>query len=179
MGRKEEIKEEIRRLKKRGRNKLFRKSVIIIIIIGVIFCAYFFIISPTFVTKPFLEKPELQAGEDIGTEHVNWIVNELGGYKLHASPSGDEPELELITDDKTFKITFKGNNVSSSLDSAADPDVRLIVDREAFVEIFFADDVKEEIKNLYNEGEFVIELLKDETILALKGYKGSYDELMG
>ena len=177
MVRSDEIKKEIKQSKKSRKKIIVLASVVIIAVF--LFYLYFFIISPTFVTKPYLEKPTLQAGQNVEEGHVNWVINELGGYKLHAAPLGGDPLIELITEGKTFTVKIISNQVSSYLGKATDPDIRITAEREAFERILSADDIKTEINNLYNEGKITIELLKDETSLVLKGYKAIYDELQG
>ena len=175
MARSDQIKKEIK--KSKGSKK---KLIIIVAVLAVIASAsylYFFIISPTFVAKPFLEKPTLAENEEIGEDHINWVVNELGGYKLHPSPLGGDPVIELVIEGNTFTVTTSGNNVLSSLGTPSDPDIRITANREAFERILSADDAQEEIIDLFMEGAVGFEMIKDEATLALKGYKGIYDEL--
>ena len=153
-------------------------AVIIVIILAVIAYFYFGIISPV-ATKPALQKPLLKAGEPVKNEHINWIVNELGGYKLHPSLSGEPPEIEVLVADMTFAVTTVKGRTSAREGPATNPDIVIKAPYDAVVRIFASDNLLKEISNLYNEGTVTFELLKDQATLALKGYKGIYDELQG
>ena len=59
----------------------------IFLILGSVFYSYFFVVSPTFVEKPKLEKPlPPTIGQAISAEQVEYVLNELDVYKLHDSP---------------------------------------------------------------------------------------------
>ena len=70
---------------------------------------YFFQISPTFVNKPQLEMPN----QDFLTEnHVEFLLNELGAYKLHKDPfTGEPPYMEVVADDVSYYNTVENNKV--------------------------------------------------------------------
>ena len=122
-------------------------------------------------------KPPLNAGDPITTEHVNWVINELGGYKLHPSLNGEPAEMEIVSGNSTFSATTQDGKIVTRAGRASNPDIRLIATHDALLRIFSASDIKSELATLYNEGSVTFELLKDEATLALKGYKGIYDEL--
>lgn len=153
-------------------------AVIIVIVLAAIAYLYFGIISPLGM-KPALQKPQLQAGQPVTSEHVNWVVNELGGYKLHPSISGEPPEIEAVVGDGTFSVTTENGKTVAKAGKAANPDIRITANYDALIKIFAASDIKAEIVKLYNEGTVTFEMLKDQATLALKGYKGIYDELQG
>ncbi len=149
-------------------------AVLAVILVAVSAYAYFGIISPV-VQKPDVEKP-IHDG-NITAEQVNWVVNEMGGYKLHASVNGEPAEIEIIAGDNVFTMTTKDGRTVTAQGRAANPDIRLVTSANAVAQIMNAKDVKAEILKLYTEGAVSIELLKDQATLALKGYKGIYDEL--
>jgi len=150
---------------------------VIIVIVAVLCYAWFFIISPTFVTKPDIPKPALAEAPAAG--NVNWAVNELGSYKLHPSLSGEPAVMEIVVTDagKTFTSTTTNNVPVTTEGPATDPDIRLKLVSADFARLYNAADPADEAAALYNEGKAQVELLKDATTLAAKGYKAIYDEM--
>lgn len=141
--------------------------------------AYFFIISPTFVSKPQLEKPAVPLpNEAVGTEHVQWIINEMGGYKLHDSLSGEEPKIEIVVANQSFYATVNEHNVLVLKGDSEEPDIRIRASKEVVTQLLSSDNFTGDAKRLQEEGSISIEILKDEVALATKGYKALYDELM-
>jgi hypothetical protein len=149
-----------------------------IIVVALVAYAYFFIISPTFVSKPVVEKVTL--AEQPVANNINWAVNELGSFKLHANPLNGEPAvMEIVVTDigKTFTTTIS-NNVPSTVEGAAtNPDIRLKIASADFAQLYSASDPAAEAAVLYKEGKAQVELLKDTTTLAAKGYKAIYDAM--
>lgn len=163
--------------KQKGLGKMILIAVLIVSI-SIITYAWFFVISPTFVTKPGISKPALTAEPEEG--HVNWLVNELGSYKLHPDPLSGEPAvMEIVVTDlgRTFTSTTENNMPSTTEGAATSPDIRISITSEYFARLYQAEDASAEAVALFNEGNAEIELLKSETELATKGYKGIYDEL--
>ncbi len=156
--------------------KKFAVLAVIVVLISIVAYLYFGIISPV-VPKPQLQKPQLT--EAASSEQINWVVNELGGYKLHPSITGEQAEIEVVSGDNTFSVTTADGKTVTTAGKAANPDIRITASYDALVKIFGAADVKSEIVRLYNDGSIDVELIKDEAALALKGYKGVYDELQG
>jgi hypothetical protein len=61
----------------------------VFLIIGVFFYSYFYVINPTFVSKPVLTRPEIPTvGSAVNTAQVEYMLNELDLYKLHGNPVG-------------------------------------------------------------------------------------------
>ncbi|MEM5814434.1 MAG: hypothetical protein QXD77_01315 [Candidatus Aenigmatarchaeota archaeon] len=149
------------------------------VIAAAVLCyAWFFIISPTFVSKPVLPKPALEGAP--GEGHLNWAVNELGAYKLHSDPlSGEPPVMEIVVTDlgRTFTSTTINNMPSTTEGAAVNPDIRLKLTSENFARLYKSADSSAEAAALYKEGKAEVELLKDTTTLAAKGYKAIYDEM--
>ncbi|MBI2076466.1 MAG: hypothetical protein HYT72_04430 [Candidatus Aenigmarchaeota archaeon] len=149
---------------------------VIIVLAAVISYFYFGIVSPV-VPKPLVSKPVLAENQEIKTEHVNYVVNELGAYKLHPSLSGEPAEIEVVSAGKLFTITTQDGKTATKEGKAANPDIRITAPPAAFVRLFSAADITAEISKLYSDGLIEVALLKDQATLALKGYKGIYDEL--
>lgn len=132
---------------------------------------YFSIISPI-IPKPMLAKPMLAEGQDISSEHVQWVANEIGAYKLQPSA-----QIEAVVEEKKFTVTSKDGKVVSAAGAASDPDMRIVAGRDVFARIFDANNTNAEIISLYKQHLLSIELLKDQTTLVFKGYKSIYDAL--
>ena len=164
-------------MKKSKRNIL----IIIIIILIVAFFGYFFVFSPSFVTKPDIPKTPLASSDEIGSSHVNWILNEVGAYKLHSSLYffGEPAVIEsVITDQNKVFTTTINNNVPSTVEGpAANPDIRFSMTSDNFAKLYATSDILANAQQMRKNGEITIDILKDETFLAAKGYKVIYDSL--
>ena len=149
-----------------------------ILLVLLVFYVYFFIISPTFVSKPAMAKPAaLGANESVSTEHVEWIANEIGAYKLHPSLGGEPAVLELVADNQVFSVTITNNKPVAAEGNAVSPDIRIKGSRQAIAALLETGDINAKAIEMYRQGLISIEMLKDETTLAAKGYKAIYDAL--
>ena len=162
-----------------GRGKILAFSITMFILAGAIY-TYFFIISPTFVAKPTIEKPALSAGEPVEEEHIQYLINELGAYKLHNPPLSDKtPVIEVLVTNPNqyFTVTVEGNVPKTTPGRADDPDIRISGSSDAVVQLLSAGDIAAESKKLSDEGKITVEVLKDMPELVAMGYKALYDEL--
>lgn len=132
---------------------------------------YFSIILPI-IPKSMLAKPTLAAGQDISPEHVQWVANEIGAYKLQPSA-----QIEVVVEEKKFTVTSKDGKVVSATGAASDPDMRIVAGKDIFARIFDANNTNAEVVSLYKQHLLSVELLKDQATLVLKGYKSIYDAL--
>ena len=155
--------------------------IIVIIILIMAFFGYFFVISPSFVTKPDIPKTTLASSSEIESSHVNWILNEVGAYKLHSSLYlfGEPAVIEsVITDQNQVFTTTINNNVPSTVNGpAASPDIRFIMAADNFAKLYATSDILANAQQMRKNGEITIEILKGESALAAKGYKAIYDSL--
>ena len=169
------------------------RTAIIINVVGVIALIaalaggyfYFFVLSPTFIEKPYMEKPSLYVEnastreEVIKEEHIRYLVNEMGGYRLHNDPISKTPaEFEFFVNDfnKTYAIRTSENNILVWVGALENPDGRVYTKQETVIRIFLSSNFKKELVRYVKEGKIRAELIADETTLALKGYKTVYDE---
>jgi len=149
---------------------VFILALFLILSIGYV---YFFQISPTFVNKPELEKP---SQEFLTENHVEFLLNELGAYKLHKDPfTGEPPYIEVVVDEVSYYITVENNEIK--IIEHCDPDLRIYSNPEVLLQMFQSKNIEEEITKLFLEGKISIEILADEKTLALKGYKTIYDAI--
>ncbi len=159
---------------KKSRKKL--AAILIVLVLALVGAYLYLSISPA-VQKSFIEKPPLEG--EVNEQHISWIVNEIGAYKLHPSISGEEPEIELVSEGKTYTITTKDGKPVTAAGQAKNPDIRINASGSALIKMFTSVDARQEVVNLYNAGEITIEFLKDQAALALKGYKAIYDAVQG
>ncbi|MBW3014681.1 hypothetical protein KY335_05585, partial [Candidatus Woesearchaeota archaeon] len=67
--------------------------LILFMIIGSVF-VYFYYVAPFWASKPYMEKIELT--DTLTEDHISYIINEIGGYKLHDAPlGGTQAQMEL------------------------------------------------------------------------------------
>lgn len=154
---------------------IFLFSVTVILIIGYF---YFFQISPTFVEQPVLERPaDLQQREAVSQEHIIYLLNMAGAYKLHNIPfSGEAPLIEVYIHDTKDRYFFEvEDNKIIQAENTESPDIKLIISGEALLDLYRSASPIHEVQNLYSAGKFEIQTLKEEKVLALKGYKAIYD----
>ncbi len=148
------------------------------VVILLILYAYFFILNPSFVTKPNIPKPSLASPQDIAVGHVNWLMNEVGAYKLHPSITSSEPPVieSYVTDlDRRFTTTITNNYPTTTDGAAQNPDIRFVTDGAGFVRLYSAADIIAEAKAMSSDGILNVEVLKDQAFLAEKGYLAIYD----
>ena len=152
------------------RKKIIGISLIVALVLLIVFIQ-FFVLKPE---KPYIPKPDFKDGDEIQPQHIDWLVNELGSYKLN-----NDAEMEVVVAEKTFTVKVSNRMPTSALGSAQNPDIRIRADYPSFVQIFSSSDIMGEVSKLYKEGKVQVELIKDLGTLVLKGYKGIYDNIQG
>lgn len=154
---------------------IFVLSFCLILVIGYI---YFFQVSPTFVEKPHVEQPAfLHKEEEVSIEHIIYLLNELDAYKLHDMLiTGEKPVIEINIEDmnQDFLIEIQNNEIVESFETLK-PDIRIITSKKTLFEIYRTDHIS--YTDAFYKGDIQLEILQDEKILALKGYKSIYDKL--
>jgi len=164
-------------VKKKQPHMLFLLALTLIFLLGYF---YYFNISPTFVEKPYIEKPTLTSvGEDtITSQHIEYLLNELEAYKLHNTPfTQDKPVIEVYIEDteQDFFVTVEENKVLIS-EEELKPDIIITSRKEEIINLFNSNSF-DLISDAFLNGDIKIELQNDEKILALKGYKTLYDRI--
>ncbi len=139
---------------------------------------YFFQISPTFVQKPNIERP-LSFNGEITFEHIKYLLTELEAYKLHNIPfTGEEPIIQVFIQDTNQNFLIKVTNNDFRQASEFDtPDLKIIALKSTLQGFLEGKNEEDIIMDALSKGEVKLELVKDEKILALKGYKIIYDKL--
>lgn len=152
--------------------------IFILLLIGIlgIGYVYFFVVSPTFVEKPEIERPDIFENNPVTQEHVFYLMNEIDAFKLHDDPiSNEQSIIEFIIEGKSIIIGVEDNNYIL-LDSGQ-PDLKIYLHKEDLFELLQKDNFEETMLEKYNSNEIEIEIIADEATLALKGYKSIYDKL--
>ncbi len=164
------------------RRKEKNRNIAIGIVALLIFIAflYFFVVTSPIAMKPALTKSSLASPSDIGSGQVNWVLNEVGAYRLHNFLIfGDAPVIEsVITDqNRRFTTTVRDGSPSTVEGAANNPDIRFSMNSADFMALYAAPDVLAKAQELRKSGQIKVDILKDEFTMAVKGYKAIYDSL--
>ncbi len=165
-------------------------AILAVILVIVVFGgAYYFVISPNMVSKPFMEMPSLpedfalriSEGETVvNSSHINYLINEIGAYKLRKKlGSKDYPIMEFVLTDvnKRYYSYVKDNEPITKKGNAKGEDIVIKGSQETVFNILKSGSVLSAVKEAKNNGEIEIELVADMKTLAAKGYLSIYDTL--
>lgn len=165
-------------------------AIIAIILVVVVFGgAYYLVIAPNLVAKPFIEKPSLpadaleriRAGEHIiNSSYINYITNEIGAYKLRA-PFGTKnyPIVEFFLKDigKTYYTYVKDHIPFTKEGNPKNEDIVIRGSQEAVLVILESPNTLGAVKKAIKDKDGEVELKADMKTLATKGYFSIYDTL--
>ena len=166
-------------------------AIISIILVIVAFGgAYYFVIAPNLISKPFIEKPSLIAGAPerisagehvINSSHINYIINEIGAYKLNA-PFGTKkiPVIEFVLTDigEKYYTYVKDHMPTTKKGDPKEEDIIIGGSQETIAAILESEPpLSEAVKQANNDGTIKVELVADMKTLAAKGYLSIYDKL--
>lgn len=165
-----------------ARDKEYNRNVGIGIVVLVLVFAflYLFVVTDMFAIKIEMAKPALASASDIGADQVNWVLNEVGAYKLHPYfLFGESPVIEsVITDQsRTFTTTVVNHQPTTVGGAAANPDIRFSMSSADFMTLYAASDTLAQAQVMKRSGQIVVNILKDDFTMAVKGYKAIYDAL--
>ena len=161
-----------------GKAKIIIPIIIVVLVLGGL-AVYFFLFSPIFISKPAIGKPLMTYDENgnpiIKEEHIAFLINELGGYKLHDNPFNNErPELDFTVDGVKYTVTIIDNYPNVRLGQASNPDAGLTISANTVASLVESDNLEEAIANSYESGEIQGQVFKDTDTLVLKGYAALY-----
>ncbi len=159
--------------------------VALVIFGGLIF--YFTQINNVFVEKPDIPKPDIDieyllanpGTQVIFDEHIRYVTNELGSYKLHES--GDEDAIIVFyMSDIDKELTLIQDYADSEVveETPVNYDVRISGEQLDVAELIESDDLSADMGWKVEDGSIQVELNSDMGTLALKGYLAIYDELV-
>ena len=151
--------------------------------------AYYLVIAPNLISKPFIEKPSLpedaskriDAGESIiNSSHINYLINEIGAYKLR-TPFGTKkyPVMEFVlTDTHEIFYAYVNDNIpNTKKGNAKDEDIVIRGTQKTIYQIMQSSDVSQAVREAKDAGKVQVELVADMKTLATKGYLSIYDAL--
>lgn len=166
--------------------KLWKWFIIGLLLLIIAFGVYIYlsIISPSFVEKPEVQVPtdeELSNVTQVEEGHIEYLITEIGGYKLHDDPFTGEPaviEINVTDTGQLYSVTIIDNEPHVQVGRATNPDLRLHTPLSELVDLLGeTDDFEQLVVDKAMEGTLWVEVLADEKTLAVKGYKGVYDTL--
>jgi hypothetical protein len=155
--------------------KALNAVVIIVVIAAVVYSALF--ILPAIMSGRS-ERPVLEEGEAVKSEHIQWVVDELISGEIKTSyltGSSLEAELFVEQDDLYFTVNIDAYVASVRRGRGVDPDIRLTGSREVIARLLAADSIFAELKELLDEGKIKLEMLKPEEEVDKKGYNKLYE----
>jgi hypothetical protein len=159
--------EELVNKKKIGIGKIifiiFLCLIALSIIIGGLLYFYLFI-APNLIPKPVIEKPPLLLNHknliennsnlntnisanvtNLGPEHIIFLLNEIGVYKLHNSPSGETPIIKFTLSDteENYYFSVIDNRIIQINEDT--PDAVITTNTNKVILVFNSDSIQEEI----------------------------------
>ena len=158
--------------------------LLLIILSGLSF--YFTQINNAFVNKPDIPKPGIDIDyllanpgvQVIFGEHITYVTNELGSYKLHDSGGENAVIVFYMADIDTELALIQDYADSEVTDEIPDNyDIRISGDQIHVAELIESDNLGEEMSEKVEAGDVQVEIVSDMGTLALKGYLGIYEEL--
>jgi len=192
---KKKDKKKVRKEKSKLKERLHWISGNIMAIIAVILIiaafggAYYFVIAPSLISKPFIEKPSLpedglsriKLGEQvINSSHINYVINEIGAYKLRKKfGTKDYPIMEFVLTDvnKRYYSYVRDHIPKTKKGNAKGEDIVIKGSQETVVAILESTSILAEVKEARDDGRIQVELVSDMKTLAVKGYLSIYDTL--
>jgi len=156
-----------------------KTSTLLIVIVLAFAVSYlaFFVIIPNMSRG---QKPVLGPGQPVGTEHIQWIVDNIGTTQLRTSSiTGKPPEIEMVVTpgDQFFTVTVRNGAARVRAGLADDPDIRMTGSRDVIAEILESSDLAGTAKRLSGEGRIQLDVLKDMEDIEDMGYKALYMSL--
>jgi len=153
--------------------------LLILILIAIIFVYYATAVNNI---KPEIKNPISEnTGSEIiiGEEHISYLLNEIGAYKLHAPPlSNDMPKINLRVDELEFKTEIDIGYPRTNTGKWDKADIKITTTKQEVIAAIKSNP-KEYMKNSVSFGKTGIELLGGYTDLFSKGYLTLYQDLTG
>lgn len=116
----------------------------------------------------------------IEEQHVSYVLNEIGAYKLHNMPlTGEKPIIEVKIEDEVFNCEISSGKIKTTKGNGDSPDLRIISTRQEIMNALNSSNIKESVKNSVVSGEIDLEIVGGYTTLFQKGYLSLYQDLTG
>lgn len=159
---------------------------VLLILIGGLF--YFTKINNIFASKETLEKPGVDrelllsdpTAQVIHEEHVEYMANEMGAYKLHKySDESAVIVFEMSDINKEIALVKDEDDAYATEEIPENYDLVVIANQETAANIIESEKVSQSIVEYVESGDVEVEIVSDEGTLALKGFLAVYNEIMG
>jgi len=113
-------------------------------------------------------------------DYINHLIFALDGWKLHASSSsGSTPKIEIVADGEVYVTEIIDMEVSTKKKRVDNEDIAIITTKMEIINSILSPNIKEYIRNSYNEGKTNVVVKASYSILTSKGYSSFYKELTG
>ena len=116
----------------------------------------------------------------IDSEHINYIINEIGAYKLRNPFFSDNypiMQFELTDIDAVYYSYVKEHKPVTKLGNPKNEDIIIKAGQETALNILQSENIIAAVKEAKDNGEIEVELVADMKELAAKGYLSIYDAL--
>lgn len=156
----------------------------VVLFLGFALIAFLYFSTSTFPyqkpPRPALVDALVAGSVGLETEHITYVLNELGVYQLHNPPlSSDTPKIEIVLGERVFGAEVVAGTVNTKEKSLAETDMRIVSSEEEIVEAIRSGDVKSYIKKSITDGKTRLEQSGSYSRLFSKGYLNLYNELTG
>jgi len=157
-------------------NKKWVISILIILILITGSITLYILIKES-PKKEELTKPQVQ-DHNITEEFFNYILNDLGAYKLHNAPlSSSPPKIKFVVDGEIYTSEVKEGNISTVKTDTNEEDIKFTTTTSEIINAVNSPNMKEYFKSSLNDGKITMELKASQTELLSKGYLSIYSEL--
>ena len=169
--------------------KVFWFLIIVLVVFILTFAVFYFTkFNNIFASKKNLEKPSISIDfiknnpgiQVIKEEHIDYLTNELGAYKLHSYNDEAAVMVFEITDiNKKLALIVDDSKSSVKEDIPEKYDMLISGDQLVIAELIESTNLSEDIVAMGDDGNITVELVSDMTTLAMKGYLAVYSEITG
>lgn len=114
---------------------------------------------------------------EITPEFLNYLLNELGAWKLHKNPLNfEKPFIDFEISGKKY-TSIIGNEIETKEGSNENADIKFIFKKEDIISAILSENTLGYIKEKFETEEASIEPLTDDKELFVKGYLSLYNSL--
>lgn len=116
----------------------------------------------------------------INESTISYLLYIIGANKLHNPPfSSDTPKINIFIENDRFNSEVNSGEIITLKGQIENEDIQLVSNYETIIKILSSKNPKYEIKLAVQDGNFEIKALKENIVLASKGYLSLYQEFSG
>ena len=159
------------------KTKVVLSLIFSIIVVLIVILAMFLVYA---LSNPNYEKSKIDKPleEEITEQHISYILNELGAYKLK-SYLGNTPKIEVVVDEEKFNSEITNGVIKTKRGEIENEGITITTAKDEVIESVKSLDTKNYIKQSIASGKTSIELKASYSILFAKGYLTLYKEITG